>query len=73
MTKAEHTLDGFDMAPAILEREWVITIDTPVGGVEAVVTALGNELPLTQGPYDNCLFVRKESAGESLGSFCRVL
>ena len=47
------------MTPAVLEREWVITIDTPVGGVEAVVTALGSELPLTQGPYDNCLFVRE--------------
>ncbi len=50
-------LDGFDMIPAVLEREWVITIDTPVGGVEPVVKALGNELPLIQGPYDNCLFI----------------
>ena len=59
MTKVAHQLDGFDMAPAVLEREWLVTIDTPVGGVDAVVTALGNELPLTQGPYDNCLFVRE--------------
>lgn len=59
MTKTKHTLDDFDMAPAVLEREWVITIDTPLGGVEAVVTALGNELPLTQSPYDNCLFVQE--------------
>lgn len=56
---AKHILDGFDMSPAALEREWVVTIDTPVGGVEPVVTVLGNELPLTQGPYDNCLFVRE--------------
>ena len=55
----KHVLDGFDMTPAKLEREWVITIDTPTGGVEAVVTALGNELPLVQGPYDNCMFVRE--------------
>ncbi|MDW3222794.1 MAG: hypothetical protein R8G34_07895 [Paracoccaceae bacterium] len=59
MTKTEHELDGFDMAPAVLEREWVVTIDTPTGGVEAVVAALGNALPLTQGPYDNCMFVRE--------------
>lgn len=59
MTQNQHILDGFDMTPAVLEREWVVTIDTPVGGVEAVVAALGNELPLTQGPYDNCMFVRE--------------
>ncbi|WP_138933173.1 hypothetical protein [Roseovarius arcticus] len=55
----KHVLDGFDMAPATLEREWVVTIDTPTGGVEPVLIALGKELPLTQGPYDNCMFVRE--------------
>ena len=55
----KHLLNGFDMAPATLEREWVITIDTPTGGVEPVLTALGKELPLVQGPYDNCMFVRE--------------
>jgi len=57
--QAKHLLDGFDMSPAVLEREWVVTIDTPVAGVEPVVKALGEELPLVQGPYDNCLFVRE--------------
>ena len=55
-----HLLDGFDMTPATLEREWVITIDTPTGGVEPVLIALGRELPLVQGPYDNCMFVREK-------------
>ena len=55
----QHELDGFDMTPATLEREWVITIDTPTGGVPPVLEALGNELPLVQGPYDNCMFVRE--------------
>lgn len=54
-----HELDGFDMTPAALEREWVITIDTPTGGVPPLLEALGQELPLLQGPYDNCLFVRE--------------
>lgn len=54
-----HELDGFDMTPAALEREWVITIDTPTGGVAPLLEALGKELPLLQGPYDNCLFVRE--------------
>ena len=56
---ARHELDGFDMTPARLEREWVVTVDTPAGGVDPVLEALGRELPLTQGPYDNCLFVRE--------------
>ena len=55
----KHELDGLDMTPASLEREWVITIDTPTGGVEPVLEALGNRLPLSQGPYDNCMFVRE--------------
>ena len=55
-----HELDGFDMTPAALERDWVITIDTPTGGVAPLLEALGQELPLLQGPYDNCLFVREE-------------
>ncbi|MGI9303601.1 MAG: hypothetical protein ACR2RB_13005 [Gammaproteobacteria bacterium] len=56
---SEHALDGFDMTPATLEREWVITVDTPNGGVQPVLDALGEELPLVQGPYDNCMFVRE--------------
>ncbi len=54
-----HELDGFDMQPATLEREWVVTVDTPTGGVPPVLDALGKELPLVQGPYDNCMFVRE--------------
>ena len=57
---SSHELDGFDVKPAILEREWLVTVDTPDGGVEMVLEALGRELPLVQGPYDNCLFVREK-------------
>ena len=53
-----HELDDFDMTPAWLEREWVVTIDTPTPGVVPVLEALGRELPLVQGPYDNCTYVR---------------
>lgn len=52
-------LDGLDTTPTVLEREWVVTIDTPVAGVEPLLTALGQGLPLRQGPYDNCLYVRE--------------
>ena len=55
----QHELDDFDMTPATLEREWLITVDTPTGGVQPVLEALGRELPLRQGPYDKVLFVRE--------------
>ncbi len=58
MTSATE-LDGLDLAPTVLERELVITIDTPVAGVEPLLKALGEGLPLRQGPYDNCLYVRE--------------
>ena len=51
-------LDEYDMAPATLEREWKITIDTPQGGVEPVLAALEKDLSIVQGPYDCCTFVR---------------
>lgn len=54
----QHSLDGMDMTPATLELEWVVTIDTPTAGVDQVTTALGENIPLVQGPYDNCVFVR---------------
>jgi len=52
-------LHRFDMPPATLEREWVITIDTPTGGVSSVLQALERDLDLAQGPYDCCSFVRE--------------
>lgn len=51
-------LHGFEMPPAVLEHEWVVTIDTPTGGVDAVLAAMEKDLPLIQGPYDCCTFVR---------------
>ena len=51
-------LDGFDMPPATLAGEWLVTVDTPVGGVDSVLAALDGEVPLVQGPYDCCSFVR---------------
>lgn len=58
MNKARD-LHQFDMPPATLEAEWLITVDTPVGGVEGVLRALENALPLDQGPYDCCTYVRE--------------
>ncbi len=55
----KHQLDYFDMTPTALQREWVVTVDTPLAGVAVVQEALGRELPLVQGPYDNCMYVRE--------------
>lgn len=55
---AKHDLDGFDMPPATLESEWVITIDTPTGGVAPVLAALERDFSIVQGPYDCCTYVR---------------
>ena len=38
-------LDGFDMPPATLAGEWLVTVDTPVGGVDSVLAALDGEVP----------------------------
>ncbi len=54
------TLDGLDLTSAVLEREWVVTIDTPVGGIDQLTAALGDRLPLVQGPYDHCVYVGGE-------------
>ncbi len=52
-------LDGVDLAVASLEREWRVTIQCPAGGVAVLVDTLGSHLPLRQGAYDNCLYVRQ--------------
>ena len=52
-------LDGVDLAVASLEREWRVTIQCPAGGVAVLLDTLGSQLPLRQGAYDNCLYVRK--------------
>lgn len=59
LTNLSDMLDGLDLRPATLGRELVITIDTPNAGVEPLLRALGEGLPLRQGPYDNCLYVRE--------------
>ena len=52
-------LDGFDMHAAILESEWVVTVDTPEGGGAPVLAALEEQLSITQGPYDCCSYIRE--------------
>ena len=54
-----NELDGADLVAAYLERELRITIQCPTDGVSVLLDALGNQLNLKQGAYDNCLFVRR--------------
>lgn len=50
------TLHDADMQFAVLTAEWLITIDTPCGGVDSVLRGLEEDLSLTQGPYDCCSY-----------------
>ena len=54
-----NKLDDVNMGSAYLELEWQITIQTPHGGLDNLLIAIGRDLPLKQGAYDNCLYVRK--------------
>ncbi len=54
-----HILSEVDLGSAFLQLEWRITIQCPTAGVEGLVKALGRDLPLQQGAYDNCLYVRQ--------------
>lgn len=47
-----------DVGAALLEPEWMITIDTPDSGVSNVIKALEENIALLQGQYDCCSFVR---------------
>ncbi len=54
-----HVLSEVDLGAAFLQLEWRISIQCPTAGVEGLIKALGRELPLQQGSYDNCLYVRQ--------------
>lgn len=56
---ANKYLNGLDLGSTVLEAEWMITIDTPDAGVASVLDALEKHIPLTQGPYDCCSFIRR--------------
>lgn len=51
-------LHDYDVGMAVLQREWMITIDTPDGGVAGLLKALEAKVPLSQGPYDCCSFIQ---------------
>lgn len=51
-------LTEFETDASFLEAEWVITIQTPAGGLDGLLTALGENLPLKQGHYSHCAYVR---------------
>lgn len=52
----ETALHNADMRVAVITSEWLVTIDTPDGGVEAVLRGLEQDISLTQGPYDCCSY-----------------
>jgi hypothetical protein len=54
-----HEFNRFNAKADKLEREWRVTIQTPAGGLESLFAGLGKEIPLVQGPYDHCVYVRE--------------
>jgi hypothetical protein len=58
MTNPTKNLGEFDLDSSVLGKEWRITIQCPVGGVEQLANSLGSKLELKQGSYDHCLFIR---------------
>lgn len=53
----QHCLDSFESESANLAREWLVKIQAPIDGVDPVLDALSEEIPLVQGAYDKCLYV----------------
>lgn len=51
-------LNRLDVGAAVLHEEWMVTIDIPDGGVPELLLALETHVPMCQGPYDCCSFVR---------------
>ncbi|OED38548.1 hypothetical protein AB833_19210 [Chromatiales bacterium (ex Bugula neritina AB1)] len=52
----QKTLHDADMRVAVLAAEWLVTIDTPSGGVDSVLKGLEEDLCFVQGPYDCCSY-----------------
>ena len=46
---------NIDLKNAFLEKEWVITIQTPVQGQDQLLAAMRKGIDLKQGHYDCCL------------------
>ncbi len=55
-------LDNFKIPQAFLQREWKICVLTPKGGVETLVEALDKYVPLIQGKYSNCMYIRSRGS-----------
>jgi len=51
-------LNKFDVGAAVLHQEWMITLDTPDGGLPDMLAGLEEHIPMRQGPYDCCSFIR---------------
>ena len=56
--KGLEELDKFDVGVAVMHTEWMITIDTPDGGVAELLAGLEKNISMSQGPYDCCSYVQ---------------
>ena len=50
-----HNLTELPLDCAKMEKEWVLTVQTPVVGLDILLNALRTNVNLRQGHYDSCL------------------
>ena len=42
-----------------LERRWMITVQTPEAALDDLIAGIEKDIPLLQGAYSHCMFVRR--------------
>ena len=45
-----------------LNCRWMITVQTPQAALDGLITAIDKNIPLLQGAYSHCMFVRKNGS-----------
>ena len=51
-------IEGFKTDEYFLQSEWVVNIQVPFKAVDEFARVLGEEIPLIQGNYSHCVYVR---------------
>lgn len=51
-------LSAYESDVSLLEPEWIINIQIPVRGLSEFCKILGDKVPLIQGNYSHCMYIR---------------
>ena len=44
-----------------LDCRWMITVQTPLAALDDLIAAIEKDIPLLQGAYSHCMFVRRDA------------